>query len=272
MENDVFKKYDDLSFTDDFLFCYILMNNEALCIELTEMITGRKVRKIAKIHTQKAVRLTKDGKGVRFDVYFEDDERIFDIEMQTTNTGNLRKRVRYYQAMIDMDHINKGGTYNELKESYVIFICTFDLFKKNRHKYTFVNTCIEDDSLVLDDEAYKIFLCAGGNADDCSEKMKDFLDYISGKGANGVFSKKIEAEVEDAHLKEEWRSSYMLLIDRDRQIKEQGREEGRIEGRIEGTIDVLRDLGSPEVRIIDKLMENFNLSFAEAKNYYNMYA
>ena len=34
-----YKSYDELDFSDDFLFCHILMANEDLCIELVEMIT-----------------------------------------------------------------------------------------------------------------------------------------------------------------------------------------------------------------------------------------
>ena len=35
------KSYDELDFTDDFLFCRIMMENEDLCIEMAEMITGK---------------------------------------------------------------------------------------------------------------------------------------------------------------------------------------------------------------------------------------
>lgn len=39
---------------------------------------------------QKAVKVTPDGKGVRFDVYFEDDQNvIYDLEMQTFLKANL---------------------------------------------------------------------------------------------------------------------------------------------------------------------------------------
>ena len=44
----MYKKYDELTFADDFMFCHILVENEDLCRELTEMITGRKVREIVK--------------------------------------------------------------------------------------------------------------------------------------------------------------------------------------------------------------------------------
>ena len=60
----------------------------------------------------------------------------------------------------------------------VIFICPFDVFEKGLHKYTFENQCIEMPELKLYDETRKIFLCAGGTADDVSDDMKDFLDWL----------------------------------------------------------------------------------------------
>ena len=37
------KRYEDLDFTDDFLFCKILQNNPLLCKELTELILGNRI-------------------------------------------------------------------------------------------------------------------------------------------------------------------------------------------------------------------------------------
>ena len=45
----------------------------------------------------KSVDMTYDGKGVRFDVYGEDDDTVYDIEMQTSITADIPKRIRYYQ-------------------------------------------------------------------------------------------------------------------------------------------------------------------------------
>ena len=38
------KNYNELDFTNDFLFCKILENNEELCKELLELILGKKVK------------------------------------------------------------------------------------------------------------------------------------------------------------------------------------------------------------------------------------
>lgn len=51
--------------------------------------------------------------------------------------------------MIDLNHLEMGMPYRELKECYIIFICTFDPFGKGMHRYTFRNTCQEDRETVL---------------------------------------------------------------------------------------------------------------------------
>ena len=62
---------------------------------------------------------------------------VFNLEMQTTTYKELPKRSRYYQGIIDLNMIEKGESYDILKESYVIFICTFDFFEKGRSVYEF---------------------------------------------------------------------------------------------------------------------------------------
>ena len=70
------KSYDELTFTDDFMFCKIMQSNPDLCRELTELIIGRKTGEIIWINKQAPIEITADGRGVRFDIYME--ERIHD--------------------------------------------------------------------------------------------------------------------------------------------------------------------------------------------------
>ena len=227
--NAMTKKYEELGFTDDFMFCKVLTTNPDLCHELLELIIGRKVGKFTRLDDQKPIELTADGKGVRFDVYSEDDsDTVFDCEMQATENRNLPKRSRYYQGMIDLHLIERGEDYMKLKKSYVIFICPFDAFKAGLHKYTFENICKELPEISLGDETTKIFLCAGGCEDDVSDDMKDFLDWISGKSeGKSSLVKGLDEAVHKARNHEEWRLEYMTLLMRDQEMREEGREEGR---------------------------------------------
>ena len=149
--------------------------------------------------------------------------------MQVSQKSNFPKRMRYYQGMIDLNLIERGADYNDLRKSYIIFICPFDVFEKGLHKYTFENQCIEMPELKLDDETRKIFLCAGGTADDVSDDMKDFLDWLIGKQGKSELVKALDNAVQKARNHEEWRLEYMTLLMRDQEMIRRGREEGRLQ-------------------------------------------
>ena len=252
------KKYEELELRDDFMFSRI-MSNPKFVKPLLETILGVKIRKIVYPQTQKTIDLSLQGKGIRLDVYVEDDQNtVFNLEMQTSDGANLPKRMRYYQGMIDLNILDKGQDYTTLKKSYVIFICTFDPFGEGRHIYTFCNTCQENTALTLDDDAVKIILSTKGTMDDVSPEMQRILDYIDGKGASDKFTEELEEAVCSARQNERWRLDYMTLEYEYRQRylegKEEGREEGRAEGRAEGrerTIQKLHERGESIASIAD---------------------
>ena len=228
------KKYEKLELRDDFMFSRI-MSNPKFVKPLLETILGVKIRKIVYPQTQKTIDLSLQAKGIRLDVYVEDDQNtVFNLEMQTSDGANLPKRMRYYQGMIDLNILDKGQDYTTLKKSYVIFICTFDPFGEGRHIYTFCNTCQENTALTLDDDAVKIILSTKGTMDDVSPEMKRILDYIDGKGASDKFTEELEEAVCSARQNERWRLDYMTLEYEYRQRYLEGKEEGREEGLRKG--------------------------------------
>ena len=248
------KKYEELELRDDFMFSRI-MSNPKFVKPLLETILGVKIQKIVYPQTQKTIDLSLQAKGIRLDVYVEDDQNtVFNLEMQTSDGANLPKRMRYYQGMIDLNILDKGQDYTTLKKSYVIFICTFDPFGEGRHIYTFCNTCQENTALTLDDDAVKIILSTKGTMDDVSPEMKRILDYIDGKGASDKFTEELEEAVRSARQNERWRLDYMTLeyeySQRYLEGKEEGREEGRAEGR-ERTIQKLHERGESIASIAD---------------------
>ena len=124
------KKYEELDITDPFIFAKVMSEKE-LCKPLLENILNIKIRDIVYVDYEETIQMTVKSKGIRLDIYVEDDDNtVFNLEMQTTTYKELPKRSRYYQGIIDLNMIEKGESYDILKESYVIFICTFDFLKK----------------------------------------------------------------------------------------------------------------------------------------------
>ena len=175
------KTYEELELKDDFMFS-VIMRNPKYVKPFLETILQIKIAKIEYPEVQKSIDVAAGAKGIRLDVYVEDEKHtVFNLEMQTTIKRNLPKRMRYYQGMIDLNILEKGDDYQNLKKSYVIFICTFDPFGMGRHIYTFENHCNEDTSLTLNDGTVKIILNTKGTLDDVSPEMKRLLDYVDGK-------------------------------------------------------------------------------------------
>ena len=224
------KPYEELELKDDFMFG-LIMHDSKYVKPFLEMILKIKIRKVVYPQSQKSIDLSANAKAIRLDVYVEDDQNtVFNLEMQTSDNRNLPKRMRYYQGVIDLNILQKGQDYTKLKKSYVIFICTFDPFGEGRHIYTFCNICQENTALTLDDDAVKIILSTKGTMDDVSPEMKRILDYIDGKGASDEYTKQLEEAVRSARQNESWRLGYMTLEYEYRQRYEEGLKEGEETG------------------------------------------
>ena len=130
--------------------------------------------------------------------------------------------------MIDLNLIEKGAKYSDLKRSFVIFICLSDPFKKNLPVYRFTNKCDELPELELNDEAYKVFVNAACTTEDMSDELKAFFDYLCKGKVQSEFVQRIESKVDKARKHEEWRIEYMTLFMRDMEKKEEGILEGKL--------------------------------------------
>jgi predicted transposase/invertase (TIGR01784 family) len=220
------KEWEELTIQDNFLFQKV-MQNKRICKYLIEKILHISIKEITFPDAEKNISIRYDSKSVRLDVYVEDDNgRVFDIEMQCTNSNDLElpKRTRYYQGMIDMALLEKGRDYDELNPSFVIFICTFDPFHKGLPIYTFRNKCVEDNSLELYDETTKLFLNSKGRSREIDPDIAAFLRYVDGKSAEGAFTQTVEEEVLRIKKHDETRREYMTLameLKRQQRIGEQ---------------------------------------------------
>ena len=152
------KEWEKLGIENDFMFGKIMRKAE-LCQELLEAIFPEmEIGHIEYPEIQKSIAEDRDARSIRLDVYVRSSsETVFSIEMQVLNHGNLRRRSRYYQSLIDLQLLDKSVDYKKLNDSYVIFICPFDLFGAGRYKYTFQNLCKEDTTVKLGDGTGRYF-------------------------------------------------------------------------------------------------------------------
>ena len=238
MEQDKWELWESLTLSNDFMFSKVMRDKE-ICRETLEILLDKKIGEITYIDNQKTIDINYDAKSVRLDVYIEDENRIYNIEMQVINKKDLAKRSRYYQGMIDLNAIEKGEIYRDLKESIVIFICKFDPFGEGLSKYTFENICNENKELYLKDGTSKVFFNTKDYYKERSEDAKSFLEYIEKETTSeNNFVKKLEQKIKNIKENKVWRAEFMTLLMREQEIArdnfEKGMAEGVIKGREEG--------------------------------------
>ncbi|MCM1295285.1 MAG: Rpn family recombination-promoting nuclease/putative transposase [Muribaculaceae bacterium] len=254
------KNFEELELKDDFMFG-VIMREPKYCKPFLETILGISISDIEYPRTQAIIALAADAKSVRLDVYVEDDKStVYNIEMQVSVNKNLPKRSRYYQGMIDLNVLEKGEDYQDLKRSFVIFICTFDLFGKGRHIYTFENRCLQDYEIGLGDETTKVILNTKGTMDDVTPEMKRLLDYIDGQAASDEFTKELETAVKSVRSNEKWRLEYMTLEMHYQEKYEEGVEDGIEQGLEQGIKQCAEQLAI-------KMLKADKLSIAEISEY-----
>ena len=111
------KPFEELTIADDFMFCKV-MEDESLCKTFLELLLTGKVGKISYLSSQNAVTTNSEAKSIRLDVLVKDETgKSYDIEMQVGNEHNLPKRMRYYQAALDVSFLDQGYSYQTLNDS-----------------------------------------------------------------------------------------------------------------------------------------------------------
>ena len=205
------KKFEDLTFTDDFMFCKVMQNSD-LCKRLIEMILADKIGKIAYISVQHNINAYEQAKSVRFDVLVQTENgKFYDVEMQVSNEKNIPKRMRFYQAAIDISFLDKGNFYNNLNDSFIIFICLFDVIGKNKPIYTFENICLEDKNTPLQDGTKKVIINAEAFKDTEDKELKEFLEYLKTGKAKSEFTRRIEEMIQAIKQNEQARQEHRLM-------------------------------------------------------------
>ena len=239
------KTLQELTFKDNFMFAAVMMDEEnakgvlerALDIVIDHL----------DISYEKSIVYNPEYKGIRLDVYLKDDKNThFDVEMQIANKS-IVKRSRYYHSQIDMELLGAGLDYENLPETYVIFICDFDPIGLKKYKYTIAQYIQEDETFPYSDGSHTVFLSTvGENENEVSDSLVNFLKYAgagfeeSTKSYSDEFVSRLQKSVEKIKFDREFGRRYMLVEELMKDEYNAGKEAGRAEGKAEGMAEGMR--------------------------------
>lgn len=253
------KPLEELTLLDRFLFAEAMEVPENMQI-LLEIILGRDIVLKFPPQTEREERRSPLSRFVRLDVWARDEEdAVYDTEVQKANAKNLPKRSRYYQGMIDSQLLEPGEVdFNRLSPVFIIVIAPFDLFGRGLYRYTFCNSCREVPGLELEDEAVRIFLNTHGTSEEGADReLVELLQYMehtnrAGQEFNSDRLKRLQASVRSiqhnaevgVRYMQEWEERILEQQAAQREGWTKGRAEGIAEGKAEGiALSVLELLG-----------------------------
>ena len=273
------KPFDELSFSDNYMFTTILEDQRNLNIAkgIVELALGKKVKDIRIAGVEKHVQARYGGKITRFDVLLEGEDSYIDVEMQVRKLLNFPLRSRMYHSQMDAKYV-KAGDYQNMKKSIVIFICLEDYFGMRLPRYTFASMCVECSELILEDKRFTIFLNPDSDTED--SQLYFFLMFLKKKIAKDAFTKTIEKAIATVKKDESARLDYMnldeyldMLVDEEKakSLKEgieagkaQGLQEGKAQGLQQSKIEIAKKMLSKGMPL-DLIVEMTGLSEEEIK-------
>ena len=159
---------------DDFLTkCF---DDSPECVELVlQIVLDKPDIKVLDVATQVYV-ANLLHRSVRLDVLATDNAgRKLNIEIQRTDKGAGAKRARFNSSMLDAKFLEKGEDFDELNETYVIFITEHDVLGKGLPIYT-IERHIEETGEKFNDGSHILYVNGEyRKADPLGKLMNDFF-------------------------------------------------------------------------------------------------
>ncbi|MBQ9060613.1 MAG: Rpn family recombination-promoting nuclease/putative transposase [Firmicutes bacterium] len=239
-------------FTNSVVFALVMQEDPELCRDLLQLIfPDRQIQKVRPRtgfpDAEHTIIPGIDIHQIRLDVLFKDSEAWYDIEMQVRDENDLPKRTRYTHAAMDTERLNRGDEYSELIPGYVIFLCCFDQFEKNRPVYRF-HMYDPKNSLPLGDESYTIILNSRCDDPTVPKPLRELFRYMneSEVSEGNQLLRRIDDSVADWNRGGKVRQIMTLEQEiqmRENKIRKEAREQGRAEEREKNVSELMKNLG-----------------------------
>ena len=172
-------------------FMSVALRDIPACQYVLRILTGIKDLKVREVRPQYRVSKIESHDAV-LDVLAEDETgRLFDLEIQRADTLDHARRTRFYSSMIDSNYLEKGKTYSDLPEVYVIYVSETDLWKAGYTTYE-LEKKFKKSNVLYDDGQHVLYINAAVN--DGSETAK-LMEYFKTADPNdmghGELSKRV---------------------------------------------------------------------------------
>lgn len=159
---------------------------------LLQIILNRNDLKVQNVQSQYGLK-NLQGRSVRLDILAVDKEnRAYNIEIQRSDSGAAVKRARYNSSLLDANLTIKGEHYEQLNETYVIFITEHDVLGDGLPIYH-VDRMIRESGKEFGDETHIIYVNAQIQDETALGRlMHDFVCLKAEKMYYGTLAKRVQ--------------------------------------------------------------------------------
>ena len=194
------------------------------CTEyVLQVIMGEKDLKLIDQVLQKDYK-NLQGRSAVLDCVIRDSEgRQMDVEIQQDNEGASPKRARYHSGLMDMNTLNPGQDFDELPESYMIFITQNDVLGCGFPIYH-IDRMIKEAGKCFMDEAHIIYVNSKRQDD---TELGRLMHDLHCKNAKDMYSRILANRVYEL---KETQEGVKLMCHEMEQIYSQGIESGMQKG------------------------------------------
>ena len=159
---------------DDFMRC-LFRENIPLTQHVLRILTGKDDLTITNVDTQADMKRLVGARSICLDAYGTDDAgKKYDMEFQRADKGAGTHRARYHSSAMDIDNLDAGQEFDELPETYTIFITENDIYKKGLAFYPVERINMATGELFGDGEHILYVNGAYRGDDEIGKLMHDF--------------------------------------------------------------------------------------------------
>ena len=160
--------------------------------ELLRIILNKKV-KVLRVTMESALNVTL-SRSVRLDILVVDElNRIYNIEIQRSDSGAAPKRARLNSSIIDSKLLNSGEKFDVLPDTYVIFITEGNPLKGDKALYH-IERYITEDGRPFDDGSHIIYFSLSAAAEgELADLQHDFYCTDPQDMKNHILAKRADA-------------------------------------------------------------------------------
>ena len=195
------------------------------------------------------------GRSAIMDCVARDSEgKQFDVEIQQDNEGASPKRARYHSGLMDMNTLNPGQDFDELPESYVIFITRDDILGYDFPIYH-IDRHIKEADDSFQDEAHIIYVNSRKQED---TELGRLMHDLHCKNADEMHSPVLAKRV---HELKDTQKGVELMCHEMEKIYSEGMESGEKRGELKAKKETalsLAEMGLPVEKIAKAVNHDVN--------------